>query len=199
MDWQLLFFTLGAYLLGSIPFGLLASKYFGLQDPRKAGSGNIGFTNVLRISGRKAGILTLLGDFGKGATVALLAQRFVTPEAWVLTISFAVIAGHIWSIFLQFKGGKGVATALGVFLGLDVFLGAMAIGIWGITVQACKFSSVGALVSFGVLPILVGIMFESRSLLIFTIGVSVCIFWRHQSNIVRLLRGTETKVNDISS
>jgi len=199
MDWQLLLFVLGAYLLGSIPFGLLASKCCGTQDPRGAGSGNIGFTNVLRISGKKVGFLTLLGDFGKGAAVAFLAQRYFTQESWVLAISFAVFVGHIFSVFLHFKGGKGVATALGVFLGLDFPLGLILIGIWGISVLMFKYSSGGALVSFGLLPVIVFLTSQSKYLLLFSILVSACIFWRHQSNIIRILRGTESKVNNLSS
>ena len=199
MDWQLLLFVLGAYLLGSIPFGLLASKFFGAQDPRGSGSGNIGFTNVLRVSGKKAGVLTLLGDFGKGAAVALLAESFFKQETWVLAITFAVILGHIFSVFLHFKGGKGVATALGAILGLNVPLGLTLIGIWAITVLIFKYSSGGALVTFGVLPIIVFLTSESGSLLIFAILVTICIFWRHQSNIMNILHGTESKVNNISS
>lgn len=199
MDWALPLFILGAYLLGSIPFGLLASKLCASQDPRRAGSGNIGSTNVLRLSGKKAGFLTLLGDFGKGVVVALVAQRFFPQETWVLTISFAVIIGHIFPIFLHFKGGKGVATALGVVLGLDILLGMILIGIWGLTVLWFKYSSGGALVSFGLLPVIVFLTSQSINFLIFSVLVTVCIFWRHQSNIINLVRGTETKVDNLSS
>ncbi|MDX1410616.1 MAG: glycerol-3-phosphate 1-O-acyltransferase PlsY [Nitrospirales bacterium] len=190
---------LGAYLLGSIPFGLLASKLFHTQDPRGSGSGNIGFTNVLRVSGKKAGILTLLGDFGKGAAVALLAGSFFKQETWVLAITFAVILGHIFSVFLRFKGGKGVATALGAILGLNFPLGLTMIGIWLVTVVIFKYSSGGALVSFGVLPIIVFFTSNSSSLFIFSVVVTICIFWRHQSNIMNIWQGTESKVNNLSS
>ena len=186
MDWALYPFIFGAYLIGSIPFGLLASKLCASQDPRTAGSGNIGFTNVLRLSGKKAGFLTLLGDFGKGFLVALVAQKVFPQESWVLVISFAVILGHIFSIFLQFKGGKGVATALGVILGLDIFLGMILIAIWGITVIVFKYSSGGALVSFGLLPVIVLLTSQSNNFLIFSILITVCIFWRHQSNIMNI-------------
>jgi len=199
MDWQPLFFVLGAYLLGSIPFGLLFSKISGTQDPRTAGSGNIGFTNVLRVSGKKAGFLTLLGDFGKGVAVALLAQRFFAQESWVLAITLAVIIGHIFSIFLRFRGGKGVATALGAILGLNFWLGLTLLGIWGLTVLIFKYSSGGALVSFGAFPIIAFLMAQSGSFILFAVIVSVCIFWRHQSNIMNIIRGTESKVNNVSS
>ena len=105
--------AIGAYVLGSIPFGLLVAKALGGPDPRTAGSKNIGFTNVLRVSGKKAGILTLVGDIGKGVVAAVLAQNLGVPRTWVLLISFTVILGHIFSVFLAFKGGKGVATGLG--------------------------------------------------------------------------------------
>jgi glycerol-3-phosphate acyltransferase PlsY len=199
MDWQPLFFVLGAYLLGSIPFGLLFSKICGAQDPRTAGSGNIGFTNVLRVSGKKAGLLTLVGDFGKGVAVALLAQRFFTQESWVLAITLAVIIGHIFSIFLHFRGGKGVATALGAILGLNLLLGLTLLGIWGFAVVIFKFSSAGALVSFGAFPIIAFLMSRSGSFILFAVLISVCIFWRHQSNIINIIRGTESKVNNFSS
>ena len=199
MDWPFLFFLLGAYFLGSIPFGLLASKLFHTQDPRGSGSGNIGFTNVLRVSGKKAGILTLLGDFGKGVAVALLAESFFKQETWVLAITFAAILGHIFSVFLRFKGGKGVATALGAILGLNFPLGITMIGIWAITVIIFKYSSGGALVSFGVLPIFVFFSSNSKSFLIFSLLVTICIFWRHQSNIMNIWQGTESKVNNFSS
>ena len=123
VGWEPLALVLGSYLIGSVPFGLLVSKFGHYPDPRVVGSGNIGFTNVLRISGKKAGVFTLLGDFGKGVLVAYLARHSVTSEIVILSMTFAVIAGHIFSIFLSFKGGKGVATALGAILGLEVGLG----------------------------------------------------------------------------
>ena len=199
MDWLLLLFLLGAFVIGSIPFGLLASKLFHAKDPRESGSGNIGFTNVLRVSGKKAGFLTLLGDFGKGLVVALLAQGFLEQEALVLGMTLAVILGHIFSVFLKFRGGKGVATALGAILGLDAPLGLILIGIWGITVFIFRYSSGGALVSFGVFPIISYLTSQSLTFLIFAAIVTICIFWRHQSNILNIIQGTENKVNNFSS
>lgn len=199
MDWQLLLFISAAYVLGSIPFGLLACRLCRAPDPRKAGSGNIGFTNVLRVSGKTAGFLTLLGDLGKGVAVGWLAHRFVSQESWALTISFAVIGGHMFSIFLYFKGGKGVATALGVILGLDGALGLTLVGIWVMTVWLFKYSSGGALMAFGLFPGIVLLTSQSLDFLIFAILVTICIFWRHHSNIMRLIRGTESKVSNISS
>jgi len=114
--WPLIAMMIGGYLLGSIPFGIVVSKCLGAVDPRTAGSRNIGFTNVLRVSGKRAGILTLMGDLGKGWLVGWLAT-FVTDHTWwPWAIALSPIVGHLYSIYLRFRGGKGVATALGVML-----------------------------------------------------------------------------------
>jgi glycerol-3-phosphate acyltransferase PlsY len=146
--------AIGAYVLGSIPFGLLVAHALGEKDPRTAGSNNIGFTNVLRVSGKKAGILTLLGDIGKGVIAVVFAQSLGAPGPWVLLMGFAVVLGHIFSVFLAFKGGKGVATALGAVLGIEPFLGFCLLGIWIGTVIIFKYSSGGALAAFLGFPIL---------------------------------------------
>ena len=198
-DWGTFALVLGSYFIGSVPFGLLVSKLGNYPDPRFVGSGNIGFTNVLRISGKKAGICTLLGDFGKGVLVAYFARHFVTSEIWVLSITFAVIAGHIFSIFLSFKGGKGVATALGAILGLEVGLGSILIIIWCAMVLLLKYSSGGALVTLGLFPILTFLLSYSQNFLIFSLLVSLIIIYRHKKNIQQLLQGTETKIGHQSS
>ena len=105
------------YLLGAIPFGIVVSKALGLPDPRTVGSKNVGFTNVLRVSGKKAGILTLLGDMGKGWLLGWVAMQWLTDESFIMIVALMPILGHLFSPFLGFKGGKGVATALGVVLG----------------------------------------------------------------------------------
>ena len=199
VDWGTLTLVLGSYLIGSVPFGLLTSKLGNYPDPRSAGSGNIGFTNVLRTSGKKAGIVTLLGDFGKGVLVAFLARRYAMSEIVMLSMTFAVIVGHIFSIFLSFKGGKGVATALGAILGLEVVLGTVLISIWGLMVVLLKYSSGGALVTFGLFPILSYLLSYSQDFVIFSGLVSVIIIFRHKQNIQQLLRGTETKIGHQSS
>ena len=198
-DWGTLALLLTSYLIGSVPFGLLVSKLGNYSDPRLVGSGNIGFTNVLRISGKKAGVCTLLGDFGKGFLVAYLARYFVTSEIVILSITFTVIAGHIFSIFLGFKGGKGVATALGAILGLDVVLGSILILIWCVMVLLLKYSSGGALVTFGLFPILTFLLSYSQNFLIFSLLVSFFIILRHKKNIHQLLEGTESKIGHQSS
>ena len=198
-DWGTLGLVLGSYLIGSVPFGLLVSKFGHYPDPRSVGSGNIGFTNVLRISGKKAGVFTLLGDFGKGFLVAYLARHSVTSEIVILSMTFAVIAGHIFSIFLSFKGGKGVATALGAILGLEVGLGSILILIWCLMVLLLKYSSGGALVTFGLFPILSFLLSYPHNFFIFSTMLSLLIIFRHKQNIQQLLQGTETKIGHQSS
>lgn len=186
---------IGAYLLGSIPFGLLVTKALGEPDPRTAGSKNIGFTNVLRISGKKAGILTLFGDIGKGALAVILAQSLGASRPWVLLVGFSVILGHIFSVFLSFKGGKGVATALGSVLGLDVLLGVCLLGVWIGTALIFRYSSGGALAAFSAFPFLVFFLREDSYFLFFSVAVLGLIVFCHQENIVRLLKGTESKMS----
>jgi glycerol-3-phosphate acyltransferase PlsY len=190
-----IFGAIGAYVLGSIPFGLLVAKALGEPDPRTAGSKNIGFTNVLRVSGKKAGILTLVGDIGKGVVAAVLAKNLGVPSTWVLLISFAVILGHIFSVFLAFKGGKGVATGLGSVLGIEPFLGLCLFGIWIGTVIIFRYSSGGALAAFSSFPILSYFLNGDIELILFSLGVLGLIVYGHTENISRLLKGTESKMS----
>ena len=194
MEWYALA-TLGAYILGSIPFGLVVAKALGEQDPRTSGSKNIGFTNVLRVSGKKAGILTLLGDIGKGVLAAGLAQSLGVPRSWVLLIGLSVVLGHIFSIFLAFKGGKGVATALGSVLGIEPFLGLGLLGIWIGTVIIFRYSSVGALAAFLGFPFLAYFVTEDFQLILFSLCILGLIVYGHTENISRLLKGTEPKMS----
>jgi glycerol-3-phosphate acyltransferase PlsY len=190
--------AIGAYVLGSIPFGLLVARALGEKDPRTAGSKNIGFTNVLRVSGKKAGILTLVGDIGKGVAAAVLAQTLGAPRPWVLLISLAVVLGHIFSVFLAFKGGKGVATALGAILGIEPFLGFCLLGIWIGTVIIFKYSSGGALAAFFGFPILAFFLKGDMQLFLFSICILGLIVYGHAENIGRLIKGTEPKINRTS-
>ena len=188
-----------AYLLGSIPFGLLVTRALGEPDPRTAGSKNIGFTNVLRISGKKAGLLTLFGDIGKGVLAVILAQSLGASRPWDLLVGFSVILGHIFSVFLAFKGGKGVATALGSVLGLDALLGLCLLGVWIGTALIFRYSSGGALAAFSAFPILVFFLREDSYLLFFSLAVFGLIVFCHQENIARLLKGTESKMSLFSN
>ena len=190
--------AIGAYVLGSIPFGLLAARVLGEKDPRTAGSKNIGFTNVLRVSGKKAGILTLLGDIGKGFVAVIVAQGFGVPRLWILLIGFAVVFGHIFSVFLAFKGGKGVATALGSVLGIEPVLGGCLVGIWIGTVLIFKYSSGGALAAFLCFPMLSFFLVGDFQLIFFSFCILGLIIYGHTENISRLMKGTEPKTTLIS-
>lgn len=193
MHWHVLA-IIGAYVLGSIPFGLLVSQALGEKDPRSSGSNNIGFTNVLRVSGKKAGILTLIGDIGKGVAAVWLAQAIGTPRPWVLAIGLSVILGHMFSVFLVFKGGKGVATALGSVFGIEPFLGVCVLGIWIGAVILFKFSSGGALAAFLGFPILAFVLRGDVPLVIYSFCILALIVYGHMENISRLAKGTEPKM-----
>ena len=187
-------FCLSAYLLGSIPFGLVVSRILDTQDPRQGGSGNIGFTNVLRLSGKRNGILTLFGDLGKGWLVGVLATTFFYNNILGLFGLLLVILGHIFPVFLKFKGGKGVATGLGGILGFDFVLGIILLSIWLTTVGMWKYSSGGALMAFILFPVIAWVMGQKIEFLIFSILISGIIISKHKQNIKRLLDGTESRI-----
>ena len=198
-DWHPLLLAIGGYLAGSIPFGIVVSKCLGAPDPRSAGSRNIGFTNVLRVSGKMAGILTLAGDMGKGWAVGWLANQTVHDEAWVLGIALCPIIGHLFPVALRFQGGKGVATAIGSVGGIAPPIGFGLIAIWLLTAVLWRYSSGAALAAFCALPFLGVLAGKSGSFLAFTIIVSGLIGLRHRGNIARLWNGTEPKIGQSSS
>jgi glycerol-3-phosphate acyltransferase PlsY len=183
-------FCLIAYLLGSIPFGVLVAKAYG-ADLRSKGSGNIGATNALRVLGKKAGALTLLGDMLKGVAAVLIALKFGGYEAGTLAAGAAVL-GHDFPIFTGFKGGKGVATSLGTVLALEPFIGLACVGIWLLAFIALRISSVGALAAFTALPLLaLAIKGGDYFFIILSFFLAVMIFIKHRENIKRLIRGEE--------
>lgn len=189
---QHLAWILGAYLLGSIPTGLLLGKLYGI-DVRTQGSGNIGATNLYRTVGRKVGIWTLIGDCLKGFLPVMLAWQLGLGEPLQAWIGLAAFCGHVFSIFLLFKGGKGVATALGVYLGLAplAVLGALAVFI--IFVAIWRYISLGSVVAAAVMPLIIFFRPHSNELLIATALISTLVIVKHHTNISRLLAGTETK------
>lgn len=191
--------TLCAFLIGGIPFGIVVSRLFGAVDPRAAGSGNIGFTNVLRVSGKKIGFITLLGDFGKGWLVSFLATQYWGPRGWALALSGSVVCGHVFSPFLRFQGGKGVATGLGSVLGLSPLIGSILIGAWMLTVALWKYSSGGALVAFSIFPLIVALVTEDRWFLLLSLVMSGVVLYRHKANVSRLLSGRENQIRLRSS
>jgi len=196
MDQQVLVavFVVVGYLLGAIPFGIVVSKAMGLPDPRTVGSKNVGFTNVLRVSGTKAGVLTLLGDMGKGWVMGWAAMQWLTDERFIMFVALSVILGHVFSPFLNFKGGKGVATALGSVLGLSPSIGLLLVLIWLGAVAIWRYSSGGALAAFGCLPVVAIVNEQRQEFLVFALIVSGLIWVKHKDNLVRLWKGTENKI-----
>lgn len=185
-------FVLG-YLLGAIPIGIFASRAFAGIDPREAGSRNIGFTNVLRVAGKAAGIITLIGDMGKGALAVYLARVLAgsaTGDA-ILAAGAAAVLGHMFPVFLRFKGGKGVATALGVMLAAEPAIGGCLVAAWLTVAAIWRMSSLAALIAFGSLPLWVWLFHATVPMAAFAMGIIVLIVYRHRENISRLRAGTE--------
>jgi glycerol-3-phosphate acyltransferase PlsY len=184
--------SLFAYLLGSLSSAILLSKLMGFTDPRTDGSNNPGATNVLRIAGKKAAFLTLVGDCLKGLIPVLLAHWFVDDGFTVALAGFSAFLGHCFPIYFGFKGGKGVATAIAVSVGFQWLVGVIIIAIWLLFAKVFKISSLAAIISFITLPVL--IYWQQASLA--TTGLfalmSAILIWRHKSNIQRLLQGTES-------
>jgi glycerol-3-phosphate acyltransferase PlsY len=186
--------AIAGYVLGAIPFGIVVSNAMGLPDPRTVGSKNVGFTNVLRVSGTKAGVLTLLGDMGKGWVIGWAAMHWLTDEPFIMLVALTPILGHVFSPFLHFKGGKGVATALGSVLGLSPSIGVLLLLIWVGTVAIWRYSSGGALAAFGLFPVVAIVNEQRQEFLVFSMVVSALIWFKHKDNIVRLWKGTESKI-----
>jgi glycerol-3-phosphate acyltransferase PlsY len=180
-----------AYLLGSIPFGLVLARLFGAGDIRKIGSGNIGATNVLRTGRKGLAAATLILDGGKGAVAVAIADRF-GPDVAVIAAGAAVF-GHLFPVWLRFKGGKGVATTLGVLLAIAWPVGVIACLTWLIVAFTLRYSSLAALVAIGVSPLVAwGLADPARAAL--ALGMAVLVFARHHENIRRLVSGTESKI-----
>jgi len=184
-----------AFLLGSIPFGLLSAKWIAGVDPRQAGSGNIGFTNVLRVSSKLAAVATLAGDVGKGMLAVWLTRRF--GGAWQpleATAGLAVVAGHIFSPWLGFKGGKGVATAFGALSVAMPWVGLATLAIWGVVLAASFYVSLASIVAFLVMPVAMMLFTAHPVTLGAGIGITGLILLRHRENIQRLRAGVEHSV-----
>lgn len=181
-----------AYLLGSVPFGLLMARVFGLGDIREIGSGNIGATNVLRTGNKPAAFLTLVLDAGKGAVAVLVARAFAGEDAAGLAGLFAML-GHLYPVFLKFKGGKGMATFLGTLLALSWPVGLAACATWAITAAVTRYSSLSALVAAALAPVFTFYFYHTHGAILILL-LSALIFYRHGANIKRLIKGTEPKI-----
>ncbi len=184
--------ALAAYLLGSIPFGVVMARMFGLGDIRKIGSGNIGATNVLRAGNKLAAFLTLVLDAGKGAFAVLLARATLGEDAAQLA-GFMAFLGHCYPVFLGFKGGKGVATWLGTLLALAWPLGLAAVGIWLAVVAITRISSLGGLVGAALSPLMAWLL-GLPGMWALLVALALLIFLRHRHNISRLIAGQEPRI-----
>jgi|TARA_B110000914_G_scaffold74519_1_gene65514 glycerol-3-phosphate acyltransferase PlsY len=191
LTYSVIFFS---YLLGSIPFGILVSKVFGLGNLRDIGSGNIGATNVLRTGNKLAALITLILDGLKGVLVVVVA-RFISEDA-AITASIFVIIGHIYPVWLRFSGGKGVATFIGAILALSFVTGLLVCFIWIIIALVFRYSSLSAIVSSASAPIGIFLFYDNEALVV-TLFMTVLIWYRHKDNIRRLIDGSEAKIGKI--
>lgn len=183
-----------AYLLGSVSTGVVVARLMGLADPRATGSKNPGATNLLRYGGKAAAALTLAGDILKGA-IAVLVARAVTDDATILAlVGLAVFLGHLWPVFFGFRGGKGVATALGVWLALAPWVGLALIATWIAMAFLFRYSSLSALTAAAIAPLYVYLLMPQPAYLAMMVAMSALLVFRHRANIARLLAGTETKI-----
>jgi glycerol-3-phosphate acyltransferase PlsY len=186
---------LAAYLLGSIPFAVLSSRLFGLADPRSYGSGNPGATNVLRTGNKAAAAVTLIGDAAKGALAVGIGLAFGVSGTALVAIGLAAFLGHLFSLFLRFKGGKGVATAAGVLLAIDWRLGAAVVAVWLATAAITRYSSLAALIAALASPLLAWLITGAgtEALLLWS-AMSAALILKHRGNVVRLLAGEESRI-----
>jgi len=194
MTWALA--AAAAYLVGSIPFAVVVSRAMRLPDPRSFGSGNPGATNVLRTGSKAAAALTLAGDALKGWVAVWAALRLGLGEGIVAVVALAVFIGHVFPVWLRFKGGKGVATAAGVILALDWRVGAAVLLVWLTVVVVSRYSSLGALVAALFAPVAVYYLQGAGPVLLATVAMCAVLAWRHEGNIRKLARGTESRIGE---
>jgi glycerol-3-phosphate acyltransferase PlsY len=186
--------VIAAYLLGSISSAIIVCRLMGLPDPRTQGSNNPGATNVLRIGGKRAAAITLFGDSLKGLIPMLAGHLLGVGPGGLAAIGLAAFLGHLFPIFFGFRGGKGVATALGVQLGLWWPIGLTVAALWLFVAKVLKFSSLSALISMALAPLVVWIYWPEPVLISMQLVVTGILFWRHRSNIRNLIQGTEGKI-----
>ncbi|HLA50777.1 MAG TPA: glycerol-3-phosphate 1-O-acyltransferase PlsY [Thermodesulfobacteriota bacterium] len=200
MTLEIIILGITAYLIGSIPTGIIVAKILGAPDPRAVGSGNIGATNVGRAAGKAAGIITLIGDVLKGFLITLLALYILgsssetnSPLA-ISIVAFSVFLGHLFPVFLKFKGGKGVATTLGVFLAIGPLQAILALIIFIILVAIFKYVSVASMIASVSIPLLLNLSPATSPYVPLAVIISVLIILKHSDNIKRLIQGTENKI-----
>ena len=193
-----LLFIVAAYLLGSLSFAVIVSRAMHLPDPRSFGSGNPGATNVLRTGRKAAAALTLLGDALKGWVAVVLARmlapQFDLPEEIALLCALAVFIGHLFPVFFRFKGGKGVATALGLLLGLNPWLGLACLATWLLMAGLFRISSLAALTTAVLAPIYSGLLMGWGNTAMTVLVVALLLVYRHKSNLIKLVTGQEGRI-----
>lgn len=192
--------VIAAYLIGSLSFAVIVSKYYGMDDPRTYGSGNPGATNVLRSGKKKAAALTLLGDALKGLVAVVLARclqdALTLSDITIAVVAVAALVGHMWPLFFGFKGGKGVATALGVLLALSPATALVCAAIWLVMAFGFKVSSLAALAATVAAPLVAFWLMPYPSWAWATVVIAVLVLYRHKSNIQNLIQGKEGKIGD---
>ncbi len=188
-----------AYCFGSVSSAIAVCRVMGLTDPRSAGSNNPGTTNVLRIGGWLAAVITLIGDVLKGLIPVLVARELTAGTLTVSLVGAAAFLGHLYPVFYGFRGGKGVATACGVFLGISGVLTLILMAVWLIVAVLFRYSSLAALVTAILAPLMVLWLLPDPWLLAMSLVITILLFWRHRENITRLLTGTESKIRLKSS
>ena len=186
---------IAAYLVGSISSAIVVCRLMGLPDPRTQGSNNPGATNVLRIGGRKAAAITLLGDSLKGFVPVALCHLLDRPEQTFAVVGAAAFLGHLYPVFFGFRGGKGVATALGVQFGLGWTIGAAVAATWLFMAKVANISSLAALISMLLAPLYIWLLWPSRELIVMQVSITLLLIWRHRSNIRNLLQGSEGRIS----
>jgi glycerol-3-phosphate acyltransferase PlsY len=193
-----LLIVIGAYLIGSLSFAVIVSKLMGLPDPRSFGSGNPGATNVLRTGRKTAAALTLLGDALKGWVAVVLARmlapQFGLTEDIALLCALAVFAGHLYPVFFRFQGGKGVATALGVLVGLNPWLGLACLATWLFMAKVFRISSLAALVTAILAPVYSGLLLGWNTATVAVLVIALLLVYRHKSNLIKLANGEEGRI-----
>ncbi|MFN5540978.1 MAG: glycerol-3-phosphate 1-O-acyltransferase PlsY [Betaproteobacteria bacterium] len=192
--------TFAAYLIGSLSFAVIVSKWMGLPDPHSYGSGNPGATNVLRTGKKAAALLTLVGDAGKGWFAVWLAQRvaadFSLNETTLAGVALAVFLGHLFPVFFRFQGGKGVATAAGILLAINMWLGLATLATWLIIAVFFRYSSLAALVASVFAPFYTFYLFGLTPYLPAVFAMCLLLIWRHRENITKLMNGTESQLGN---
>ena len=183
-----------AYLLGSISSAVVVARVMGLSDPRSEGSGNPGATNMLRLGGRQAAAVTLLGDALKGVIPVLIARGLTSDPTLLALVAAGAFLGHLYPLWFGFRGGKGVATAFGVMVALDPWLGAALVGTWVLVALLFRYSSLAALLTAALAPAYTWLRLDAAAYAVMAVGVATLLIWRHRSNIRRLLNGQEDRI-----